>query len=367
MSFSARGVSRRRRSGQRPQIAGIAAALLVACVAAAFLATAFPSRAAEAEASACTAPKAAKRGRPDPDGTPTPVTVAIRLIDITKISDIDESVTIDAVFVQEWTDPRLGGLTGCRLSLADVWSAGLAVVNSGRIFPSFPDRVFIGDGGRVRYVQRYQGTLSFPHQLQAFPFDRHVIRFSLMPVEYAEDEIKLVVDETWSGRRDVDFVVPDWTISDASSRVTSIFLEVFDTTHARYDLEVSASRRSNYYIAQIIVPLTLIVAMSWAVFWINPSEFGTQIGMAATSMLTLIAFLFALRSIVPPVNYLTLMDKFIMGSTVLVFSALIEAMTTGYLVAHDRRADALRMDRICRWAFPAVFATYALIIFLSRD
>ena len=41
----------------------------------------------------------------------------------------------------------------------------------------------------------------------------------------------------------------------------------------------------------IIVPLILIVMMSWVVFWIDPRDFGPQMGMATASVFTLIAFL----------------------------------------------------------------------------
>ena len=52
-----------------------------------------------------------------------------------------------------------------------------------------------------------------------------------------------------------------------------------------YEFEITAKRISAFYVWKVILPLCLIVAMSWTVFWINPAQFGPQIGMSATSML----------------------------------------------------------------------------------
>jgi hypothetical protein len=95
--------------------------------------------------------------------------------------------------------------------------------------------------------------------------------------------------------------------------------------------------------------------MSWAVFWIDPKQVGPQIGVATTSLLTLIAYRFLLGGIVPRVSYLTRLDIFILGSTILVFLALVEAVVTGQLGSRDKERLALRIDRWSRLAFLVVF------------
>ena len=107
----------------------------------------------------------------------------------------------------------------------------------------------------------------------------------------------------------------------------------------------------------------LIVFMSWTVFWIDPAHFGAQIGMSATTMLTLIAFQFAMANILPRLSYYTVLDKFIAGSTIFVFLALIESVATSCLFSKEKHGLAIRMDRLCRWAFPVFFVVFSLLIF----
>ena len=55
-------------------------------------------------------------------------------------------------------------------------------------------------------------------------------------------------------------------------------------------LEFEAHRLLGFYIWKVMIPLVLIVFMSWTVFWIDPVHVAAQIGVATTSMLTFIAY-----------------------------------------------------------------------------
>ena len=77
----------------------------------------------------------------------------------------------------------------------------------------------------------------------------------------------------------------------------------------------------------------------------------------------LIAFQFALVGVLPKLAYFTVLDQFITGSTILVFVALVEAVTASFLVSKERTALALRLDTVSRWGFPAAFGLLTLLVF----
>ena len=81
-------------------------------------------------------------------------------------------------------------------------------------------------------------------------------------------------------------------------------------------------------------------------------------------MLTLIAYRFAFDSGLPRVSYITSVDYFISGSTLLVFLALLQVLVTGSLVARGRTDAARRLDKQSRIAFPLAFALLAAWSFL---
>ena len=113
------------------------------------------------------------------------------------------------------------------------------------------------------------------------------------------------------------------------------------------------------------MPLVLIVIMSWAVFWINPKEAGTQISISTASMLTLIAYRFTVDLLVPKVSYMTRLDLFILGSTFLVFFSLLQVVLTSSLMRNGKDNLSLKIDHYCRFLFPILFAVVVFVSFNS--
>jgi hypothetical protein len=108
--------------------------------------------------------------------------------------------------------------------------------------------------------------------------------------------------------------------------------------------------------------------MSWAVFWIDPTTSSSQISIAVTSMLTLIAYRFAIDSQLPRLPYTTRLDTFILTSTLLVFFSLIEVVVTTILDNNKEAEQAKQLDRYCRVIFPAIFVIAIMgIFFHARD
>ena len=68
-------------------------------------------------------------------------------------------------------------------------------------------------------------------------------------------------------------------------------------------------------------------------------------------MLTLIAYRFLLGQSLPQVSYLTRLDYFLLGTTIMVFVALIEVAMTSTM--DEERAE--KLNRHSRWVFPAGF------------
>lgn len=344
------------------RVSHLLCATTVFCVAILLASMASAQSDPSSEGDPCAAPNVRTDVRPDAGGPPTEVSVGIRMMDLTEINDVSQTLTGDFAVRITWTDPRLAHLEGCEISLDNIWSPGLVFVNSGRMFPSRPREADMGPGGSVTYIQRYYGTLATYHNLRDFPFDKQSFRISLFSLEWGEKEVQLIVDEKVTGRRE-PLNISDWTIEGVRGMIGREYADIYDRFFSRYDFEISASRIRSYYVWKVILPLCLIVAMSWTVFWISPARFGPQIGLSATSMLTLVAFIFATTNMLPKLGYFTTLDHFIAVSTILVFLALVQSLTTTYLFSKEKEGIALHIDHVCRWAFPLAFAVLVVVVF----
>ena len=310
--------------------------------------------------------------RPITGGGPTQVSVGIWIADITSIDSAQQSFTAEIAVVLRWKDPRLAhtGNGVVRYPLEQVWHPRIAVVNeTNSVSRKFPDLVEVEPDGRVTYRQRYAGAFSQPLRLRSFPFDRQTFRLQFVAVRYRANEVQFVPDQDWidnglkqAGGIATSIALPDWTIESWNTKSLSYALAP-GFEYSGYAFEFTASRNAQHYVWKVILPLVLIVIMSWAVFWIDPVTSNSQISIAVTSMLTLIAYRYAVDTQVPRLPYMTRIDLFFLVSTLLVFFSLIEVLVTTILDNNQQTERAKKIDRYCRVIFPVIFTIASVAIF----
>ncbi len=315
----------------------------------------------------CSIPAKFKKSRPHPRGTPTPVQIGILIIDIDAINDAKQTYNADAFGFFSWNDPRLSekslgrSLEDCRVMLNEIWYPPLASVNRIKGEKLLQDFVDIDKNGTVRYKQRYSSELSSDFDFRNFPFDTQVLNTTIVSYGQDEDEIVLSVDSKSTGMLK-EISVEGWSIELDDPVIRTEYVATQNRRVPRIDFRLSAKRVSGYYLWKVMVPLGFIVFMAWSVFWIDPSQIGPQIGVSTASVFTLIAYRFSLGFLLPRVAYFTRMDKYVLLSTVLVFLALGEAITTCKIAAEGKKDLALRIDR---WARVIYLILFAIVITFS--
>jgi len=310
--------------------------------------------------------------RPITGGGPTQVSVGIWMVDISNIDSAQQTFTAEVAVVLRWKDSRLAhtGNGVVRYSLEQIWHPRAVIVNeSNSVSHKFPDMVEVEPDGRVIYRQRYAGAFTQPLRLRSFPFDRQTFRLQLVAVRYRPNEVQFVPDQDWidnglkkAGGIAPSITLPDWTVENWNTKSLSYALAP-GFEYSGYAFEFKAARDVQHYIFKVILPLVLIVIMSWAGFWIDPVNANSQISVAVTSMLTLIAYRYAVDTQVPRLPYMTRIDLFFLVSTLLVFFSLIEVLVTTILDNNQQTERAKKIDRYCRVIFPVIFTIASVAIF----
>lgn len=317
---------------------------------------------------ACEVPVELRGTRPDAEGVATEVSVGVMLIDLQSINDSAQSFTADIYVVTTWQDPRLVAeglpepLAGCMIPLGDLWTPRLVVVNERDVRKAFETKVSVESDGTVEYAQRLQGEFTTRLNLRDFPFDHHDLTLDIVARGYSPEEVSFVPEFTQGTISEL--TITDWHVGEASAEVLGRYVEPRNRTVASVVFRTPVKRRLGFYTMKTFLPLTLIVFMSWAVFWIKPGLLPPQIGVSTSAILTLIAFQFSLGYMLPRLSYLTRADRFLIGSTLLVFLAFGEALQTSYLANRDQESRALRIDRISRILFPSLFVLLLIISFV---
>lgn len=306
------------------------------------------------------------RERPVPaDGGPTVVHCMIGVTDVDAISDAEQNFTVRVYSRIRWMDPRErhAGPGDIHKSLRDVWHPEVSYLNRQRVWDSEGMHVQVTPEGEVTLRHRLWGDFSQPLNLHDFPFDEQEFLITLVTAGgWSSDEVVLVSDEEGVNFVSEDYSVADWEIGDARVEVGEYMIPGAKAVPS-FSLIFTGDRLVHHYAIKTLAPLFMIVCLSWVVFWIDPCEGGSQLGVAVTAFLTMIAFHVALSSGLPKIPYLTRLDVFVFSATLLVFFAMIEVVTTTGLANTGRVEYARWMDRVCRVLFPVLLTLSAIYAF----
>jgi hypothetical protein len=235
-----------------------------------------------------------------------------------------------------------------------IWTpSGYPVNKVGEL--SFSERVLrIRHDGTIEQSINVSVPLATHYDLRRFPLDRQTLELQVESYLWNRDQLQFIHDETISGLSN-GISIPEWNIESVSGHVGEIAVMRSDTPFSRYILEIEIARKPGFYLWKVFLPLVVIVALSWSVFWMTDERFSARSRISATGVLTVVAYQFVFAENLPRVGYLTLLDQVMIGSFGLLAVTVLESLFVDRANRHDP-AKAIRIDRTSRWLFPAVYA-----------
>ena len=306
--------------------------------------------------------------RPTVWGEPTEVQIGVYIIDVDEVNSAQQSFTASVYYEARWKNPLLRhkGPGPMHRGVTEVWNPRLTIIGQQNIWRSFPESVEIQPDGEVIYRQKIWGHFSQPLDLREFPQDDQVLSIHIVAAGLMEEHVKMIpriVEGKEASGLAEKFSVPDFDVLSWEAKVVPYVAHEGGPGTAGYQMRISVGRSSTYYVLKVIIPLSLIVIMSWLPRWINPEQIGTNVGVSTTSFLTLIAYLFAITVLLPRVSYITRLDRFIFLSTLMVFAGLIHTVVNTAMLDSKKKALMERAERWSRAVYPVILLVVLVISF----
>jgi len=318
---------------------------------------------------------------PPPGDRPVVVTARFMLRDISEVDDDAETLGFTGVLVLTWRDPRQS-FDPRTAGVAEKSYQGSYQVNE--LSPAwYPQVVLANESGRYQndgvvlrilpdgtstLIETVDAVVEAKFDLHRLPFDVQALDAIFEIVGFDDREVRL---EAGAMRqlRAKELRIPQWELEGTSV-----------STHSRAAPELGADRamsqcvlridlrRSSFFMLRLVVlPLALIVALSWSVFWMDRSSVGDRLSVSFVGILTAVAYQIVVADLLPDVSYLTLMHGFLNVSFVLMSATVpINLLVGSYDKAGEHvRGDAI--DRRCRWLFPLVYSgSIALMVIAAH-
>ncbi len=281
---------------------------------------------------------------------PVPVSLGVYLIQLSNLDQILQTFEIEGYLEASWDDPRLAFDAarfgaGVKVDHDDralaklgeqVWWPSLEFVNASGGGELYRHWLEVDSTGHVAYTARFHAVVTSAMDLRRFPFDTQLLQIPIESYFYDASQVTFRVNPASTGF-DRTRSLPEWTYVDVSTRVAVndyAQLGDFFGAYSRFTFLIEIRRQWGFYVWKIFLPLFLIVASSWTMFWIR--DLGINVGIAFTIMLTVVAFNFSIADSLPKVPYLTFLDAVMVVSYISVFLALLVVMTAHYFEEKER-------------------------------
>jgi hypothetical protein len=312
---------------------------------------------------------------PNPDG---PMLVGLAFF-VTELRDIDavrDEYSFRGYVRSTWCDPSLafdpdevgsdervffGALVDQEFQR--MWSPGGFPVDAvGRM--EVMDRVLrVGHDGTVQNNINISLRVAADFDLQRFPFDRQRLELAVESFRWSAKDLVMVADPEATGFAQ-DFSIPEWRIEGVGTRVESSNALRSSEPLSRLVLEIDVARRWGFYLWKILLPLVIIVALSWSIFWMTDESVAGRTRITATGVLTIVAYQFVVGEALPRIAYLTLLDKVMVVSFVLLAFTVVQSLIVSRYQGIDM-PRAKRVDRISRLLFPGTYLLLLLLVVMT--
>ncbi len=306
---------------------------------------------------------------PVSDGYRLPVAIAIRVINLSDIDEVAQRFKMVGYLIAHWKDPRLvfepqGSWEKFRTFPPEqVWHPRFDFVNGVVPHSAYDVTIRVFPDGTVRYSERSSAELSNTYRLRTFPFDKQTLEILIHPT-VADDALVALMPESvdaMSAEPRVYDSLAQWEITGTRATIEKVpGVGGEPISEVRFTIDIA--RHFNFYIWKVFLPLLLMVVLSWTVFWIDPTELSSQVQISVTTILTVIAFAFAIQANLPKVPYLTFIDVFFLICYLFVFATAIELTAVHLAGRSGHGARIRRLSGAIRIVLPVAFAVVNLIM-----
>lgn len=222
--------------------------------------------------------------------------------------------------------------------------------------------ILIDPSGRTTYHERFTVTLQEPgFDFRAYPFDRQQFNIRIDFVLPTEVFLFESVEQPRNALGD-QLGEEEWSVIDHVLKVETVPMSG-DYENSRFIMSMEVERHLNYYIVRILIPLLLIITVSWVIFFLK--DYGRQLEVASGNLLVFVAFNFTISNDLPRLGYLTLLDRMIITSFCCAALVVLISVCQKRLEARGKGELASKIDNIVLVSYPLVYMFLIVFEYLT--
>lgn len=315
-------------------------------------------------------------GPPNP-GEQTTVLVGFRLSDITEVDEEREIFEFESVLTLRWHDARqafdpaeLGvqeRIYQGQFQFNEVftgWWPQLVLANEAGPLERQGELLRIKPDGSMTYISELDGVVKTKMNLHHFPFDSQIFEILLKCLGFDRSEVLLQPDHETTGVRVQGLGIAQWEFQGLDTALLDHNLTYADGhigASSHVAVYVSMERNPHFILRIVVIPLIILVMLSWSIFWMDRSSLGERMDISFVGILTVVAYQIMISEILPRIDYLTLMSTFLYLSFLSMAAGVVVNLYVAHLDGIGKITEGDRFDRRCRWLFPTAYSSLIMV------
>lgn len=307
---------------------------------------------------------------PPSHGGPVVVDASFQLRDLNAIDDEAETFEFSGVLQLTWRDERqafdpaeLGAdekvYQGAYQfnELSPGWYPQVVLVNESGMFQKHGVILTVRPDGSSTLIETINATAEADLNLRRYPFDQHRLDavFEVLGADKSTVVLRAQGEppaDSGSGLR-----TPQWTLTHVSTSAKDrpATGPAGEGVASTFVVSVNVERESFFVVRLIVIPLILIVMLSWSVFWMERSALADRISVSFIGILTAVAYQIVVSEIQPHISYVTLMHGFLNLSLLIMCATVLINLIVGALDRKGKSDVGDLVDYRCRGIFPLTY------------
>lgn len=313
---------------------------------------------------------------PDTEG-PVVVSARFELRDINEINDEAETFEFTSVLTLSWQDSRQAfnpaneGVTEKIYTgayqfneIAPGWYPQVVLVNEAGALEKNGVVLRVQPDGTSILIETMNAVAEAEFNMTRYPFDQQRLEAIFEVLGFKEHDVQLKIESDSVSTTYGAVKIPQWHVIDAAASVRETIDPNGDNGMTKSTLVVSIDlQRKPFFILRLVVlPLTVIVLLSFSVFWMERSSLGDRIGVSFIGILTAVSYQIVMGDSMPRIAYFTLIHSFMYFSFLTMCATVVINLVVGSLDKKKQFLFGDLIDRRCRWIFPLAYFSVLLAI-----
>jgi hypothetical protein len=211
---------------------------------------------------------------------------------------------------------------------------------------------------------RIQANLSQNLDLRRYPFDEHLLTIEIEDKRRTVDELVYVVDEQNCGV-DPGVIVVGWRLAGWEAKVLAHDYEIYGETYSRFVFGLRIQRVILNAVIKSFLPIACMVLVGFLSLLLAPDKVTTRLSLNISTLLGAVMFHVNLTASIPPVGYLTLADRIMIATYVVLVLILFSGVAIlRWAEREDKKALALRVYHQALGLIPPLAVALYLLVFL---